>query len=315
MPKLVATRGGPGVGKSTYAKKWVQEDIRNRVRVNRDSIREMMNEGWYSEECNSEKTVLQVRNAIISTLLKSGKDVIVDDTNLPQRVVRDLLSLADRHQAQFSIADFTDVPLEVALDRNSQRSGKERVPDEVIRDMYKRFLKGRSLPLPYPERETLKENPLVPYSASESELLPGVYLCDIDGTVATMCDRSPFDESRVSEDTPNHDIVDLIKHLIYSGEEVIFISARTDACYNETMEWLLEHAIPTVDYMGRDIYPDLFMRPSGDKRKDRNVKLDLFNEHIRGKYRVKGVFDDRDQVVDMWRELGLTCLQVAKGDF
>ena len=30
---------------------------------------------------------------------------------------------------------------------------------------------------------------------------------------------------------------------------------------------------------------------------------------------VFAVFDDRIQVVDMWRQNGLTCFQVADGDF
>ncbi len=60
----------------------------------------------------------------------------------------------------------------------------------------------------------------------------------------------------------------------------------------------------------------LNMREAGDMRKDSIVKKELFDQHIRGKYNVRMVIDDRDQVVDMWRnELGLTCLQVAEGDF
>ena len=37
--------------------------------------------------------------------------------------------------------------------------------------------------------------------------------------------------------------------------------------------------------------------------------------HINGKYNVLGVFDDRDQVVSVWRSLGLTCFQVNWGNF
>ena len=36
---------------------------------------------------------------------------------------------------------------------------------------------------------------------------------------------------------------------------------------------------------------------------------------IRDRWRVVGVFDDRQQVVRMWRALGLTVFQVAEGDF
>lgn len=68
---------------------------------------------------------------------------------------------------------------------------------------------------------------------------------------------------------------------------------------------------------GKDIpYRALFMRAEGDQRKDSIVKKELFDEHVRNNYYVRGVFDDRDQVVSMWRkELGLTCFQVNYGDF
>jgi hypothetical protein len=63
------------------------------------------------------------------------------------------------------------------------------------------------------------------------------------------------------------------------------------------------------------------MRPTeakdryGHKLPDFRVKYDLFSEYIRDKYSVKFVLDDRQQVVDMWRRLGLKCLQVQAGDF
>jgi len=57
------------------------------------------------------------------------------------------------------------------------------------------------------------------------------------------------------------------------------------------------------------------MREVGDMRKDRIVKLELFNEHIRHNYRVVAVWDDRKQVVEMWRALGLTVFHVADGNF
>ena len=57
------------------------------------------------------------------------------------------------------------------------------------------------------------------------------------------------------------------------------------------------------------------MRPEGDFRKDAVVKLELFDEHVREHFDVKGVVDDRDAVVAMWRSLGLMCMQVAPGNF
>jgi hypothetical protein len=59
----------------------------------------------------------------------------------------------------------------------------------------------------------------------------------------------------------------------------------------------------------------VFMRATGDQRKDSIIKQELFDRHILGKYNIKFVLDDRNQVVNMWRSLGLTVFQVAEGDF
>jgi hypothetical protein len=68
---------------------------------------------------------------------------------------------------------------------------------------------------------------------------------------------------------------------------------------------------------GFDIpYHALFMRSTGDIRKDSVVKKELFEANVKGKYFINFVLDDRDQVIDLWRlELGLPCLQVNYGDF
>ena len=64
-------------------------------------------------------------------------------------------------------------------------------------------------------------------------------------------------------------------------------------------------------------FPDqqLFMRKKDDYRQDAIVKKELYEEHIKDKYYVEAVFDDRDQVVNMWREEGLLCCQVYYGNF
>ena len=57
------------------------------------------------------------------------------------------------------------------------------------------------------------------------------------------------------------------------------------------------------------------MRPEGDSRKDSIIKREIFDAEVRDRWRITGVFDDRQQVVRMWRQLGLTVFQVAEGDF
>jgi hypothetical protein len=91
------------------------------------------------------------------------------------------------------------------------------------------------------------------------------------------------------------------------GHHIVFCSGRTDDGREATERWLERHvAVP---------YEALFMRVTGDSRKDSIVKKEIFEREIRHRWRITGVFDDRAQVVRMWRALGLTVFQVADGDF
>ena len=133
-------------------------------------------------------------------------------------------------------------------------------------------------------------------------------MVDIDGTIATRGDRSPFDWSRVAEDAPVEAVVDAVRAARGAGYLVIFCSGRSDECRRETHEWLNRNA-------GRLPSEPVLMRAAGDMRKDSIVKLELFDRHVRHEYDVRWVLDDRQQVVDAWRSIGLTVFQVAEGNF
>lgn len=59
----------------------------------------------------------------------------------------------------------------------------------------------------------------------------------------------------------------------------------------------------------------LYMRPTGDERRDDVVKKEIYERDIAGKYNVLFCMDDRQRCVDLWRSLGLVCFQVDYGDF
>jgi predicted kinase len=312
VKKLIITRGLPASGKTTKAEAWVAKDPVNRVRVNRDDIRQMLHNGVFVQRDEltrgTEDTVIKMRDALISTALSAGRDVICDDTNLPQRVACDLRRLADKHSAEFEVWDLTDVDMGTCITRDYDRGvrGGRTVGPKVISDMHTRFLRGRRYPLPFPEPTTPTALDVVPYVGN-----PGgqsTYLVDIDGTIALMGDRSPYDETRVGADRPNVDVIRVVRALHLAGYRIIFMSARTEGCYDATRAWLNRYV---------DITGVLIMRAVGDTRKDAIVKLELFDRHIRNNLDVNvvGVFDDRKQVVDMWRALGLTVFAVAEGNF
>lgn len=311
MTTLIITRGLQGSGKTTRAKAWVKEDPERRVRINRDDLRVMMHDGKHIHGAafsgpGTETAVIAVRDAAIRTALKRGLDVVVDDMNLHQRGARDLRKWADLEGATFEVWDMTDVPLEVCLQRNNERSDKFPIPEEVIRDYWEKFIRGKEYPLPLPpESEIHVQAEPVPYQPKPDT--EPVVLVDIDGTIALKGTRSPYDESKVHEDRPNRAVIAAVKALKAASYGLIFASGRTEACREATEEWLRLH----LDVK----HPTLFMRPIGDMRKDAAVKLEIFDREIRDQYNVLGVFDDRNQVVEMWRKLGLTCFQVAEGDF
>jgi hypothetical protein len=57
------------------------------------------------------------------------------------------------------------------------------------------------------------------------------------------------------------------------------------------------------------------MRAAGDGRNDADVKQEMVDKHIRGRYNVLLWLDDRDRVVRRIRKLGIKVAQVAEGDF
>jgi predicted kinase len=295
-PTFTITRGLPGSGKTTWAR-----EQPGAVRVNRDDLRRMLHGGplgfgW------AEVQVTVAQRAQIEALLRAGVNVICDDTNLRARVARELFDLGRQCGADVVFRDFTDVTLEECIARDAGREGDARVGEEAIRGMFQRYLAGRKLPLPVPAAE-----PVASTRYSPTPGTPNTILVDIDGTVALMDGRSPYDMTRVRHDRPNHAVIEAVRAMHAAGFRIVFCSGRTDDGREDTAHWLDRHVgVP---------YEALHMRTTGDQRKDSVVKAEIFEREIRGNYHVVAVFDDRDQVVRMWRSLGLTVFQVADGNF
>jgi hypothetical protein len=146
-------------------------------------------------------------------------------------------------------------------------------------------------------------------TTEELAAMPECVIFDLDGTFAFLGDRSPYDASRAEGDEVN-EAVHFVYEAIRRGKPktaVLLVSGREDRWRAETERWLERHGI---------IAEGLFMRRAGDRRKDTVVKREIYERHIAGHYTVRVVFDDRDQVVRLWRdELDLPCFQVAWGNF
>lgn len=281
--KLIMTKGLPASGKTTWAKEYQKENP-NTVRINKDDLRSMLHNGIWSN--GREKTIIDVRNMMVSYFLENGHDVIVDDTNFNLKHESKLKSLADTYKSEFLIREFTDVPLEECIKRDLQRPNS--VGEKVIKKMYNDYLR--------PKTEK------VPYIVG----LPNVIVCDIDGTLALFGNNNPYERDFL-QDELNIPVANvLIANQRTFNQMIILVSGRSGKFIESTQEWLKRKQVP---------YDRLYMRSENDKRKDVEVKKEIYETHIKGKFNVIYVLDDRDQVVELWRSLGLTCLQVNYGDF
>lgn len=299
MATLWMTKGLPGSGKSRWAEEVVRSTNGDVVRVNKDLFRDMLHGGQWSKK--NEKQVLKARNALVSEFLAAMTDVIVDDTNLAPSHETELRRIAAQHGAEFRIKDFTDVPVEECIENDLARA--KSVGEKVIRKMHRQFLFNGAAGRP----ALVKPIPG----------LPSAIIVDIDGTVAIMGDRSPYDASLCHLDTPNRDVINLVwqwatfKDRIGEPHKVIFCSGRKEEHRPQTEAFLDKHLTSSL----ADDEFVLLMRADGDNRKDSIIKSEIYERHIQGQYNVEFVLDDRDQVVEAWRSLGLTCLQVYWGAF
>jgi predicted kinase len=293
MKKLLILRGLPASGKSTFAKNLLTENPHAWKRLNKDELRAMLDNSVHSVP--NEKFVERVRDFMLVEALKEGKHVVIDDTNLSDRPIERITQVVQKYmkdsgdKVHIDIKNF-DTTLEECLERDEKRDKK--VGRDVIMKMYKQHI--------------LKDE-RGPHYQEQDDTLPPAIICDLDGTLAIIHDRSPFDATRCETDLLNIPVAEIIKTYHEKGVKIILMSGREDNARSQTMNWLSYNKIP---------YNALFMRKRGDMRKDAIVKKELYEQHVKGQFYVQFVLDDRNQVVDLWRlDLGLPCLQVNYGDF
>lgn len=156
-----------------------------------------------------------------------------------------------------------------------------------------------------------------------------IAIFDIDGVLANGAHRKhilkPWIDGKIERGSPEHmaffnayvraavedsfyeDEADLLRMTHNQGLDIILITARPEWSRLLTTSWLKHHWVP---------YTKMYMRKSGDQRNDVDVKIDIYNKHLRGNgRRIMFAVEDRIQCVKMWRKLGITCLQPRNGDY
>ena len=132
MGDLLMLKGLPASGKTTYARDAVSRSMGEVKRVNKDDLRKMLDNGTWRKE--SEELVIEIRDQICRTLLRAGKTVIVDDTNLHEKHEEQLRQIAEDEGVAFGTDErFLTVSVEECVRRDVQR--RDSVGEDVIRDM------------------------------------------------------------------------------------------------------------------------------------------------------------------------------------
>lgn len=284
--KAVLTIGIPASGKTTWAEKMAREQ--GWLNTNRDDIRFSVtgHTSWktYKFKKRVEDMVTAIQRSMIESAAKMGMNVIISDTNLNKHHRESLVQYLKDLGFAVEFEEF-HISLEDAYHRDALR--ENGVGRDVIYSMYQRYL----------------EYVGVRKHVHSPDKTPAICF-DVDGTLAHMNGRRPFDWGRVGEDTPDALLIEIANSLS-KKYKILVMTGRDGCCLEETKEWLNKHGLR---------YDDIFIREAGDTRKDYIIKKELFFKYVDGKYNVHAVFDDRPQVLThAWLPMGIktfTC-----GDF
>ena len=302
-PVVHVMRGLPASGKSTLARQMMAAAEGRMRRVSLDELRRMMDDNDGSKRLGRrhEETVLAVQDAVVLAAVEGGFDVVVDNTHLVSRIPKRLKNLLGG-RATFEVHDLTDVDVEECVKRDAQRPNP--VGEEQIRAMALRLASTKSSGWKLTAADLNDVAPVQTYVADPA--LPAAVLCDIDGTLADNTHRGPYDWAKVETDELIVPTADALVAFAARGDRIVLMSGRGEDVREGTERWLAAHGVK---------YDELWMRKAGDTRADDIVKSELFDAHVRHRFAIRVVLDDRSRVVALWRRLGLTCWQVDYGDF
>ena len=303
MARLVLTRGIPASGKSMWANNAAK--MHNAKTITKDDIRAEMGitpDNWNKKK---EKEVVAKERRTVGDWMAAWEEyIIVDNTHMWENNphVAYYTQLAKDNWYGFDIKDFP-VTREEAIKRDlfREKTVGVSVIDKII-------MQWRWTSLVKPDVLWVKlqsDNPIFVNKIDDDR--EKAFIFDIDGTLAFMnWWRSPHAYTEVGQDAPNPMLIYLLDVLVKHGHHIIILSWREDSCKQLTEDWLSKHKIS---------YHDFYMRKEWDTRNDAIVKKEIYEKHVKKNYNVIGVFDDRDRVVKMWREIWLPCYQVYYGDF
>lgn len=296
--KIILTRGIQGSGKSTWARKWVEEDPEHRIRINNDDIRNMLGSYWVPSR---EDFVATVKEDIAVFAVNRQKDIVVDNMNLNPKEIKyweDFVKTLNEIRLpkdpiyEIEFKDFF-IPLEECIRRDAMRPNP--IGEKVIRDTWKRYKHFI---------QTTEVERYVNNLIKEDESKPWCIVVDMDSTLCFNTTKRPWFGEGSTEaminDTPNLGVVKIIEYLCLP---IIVCTGRNKAQKEVTEKWLNKYNIHPKEF---------YMREDGDYRKGVEVKEELIKQ-ILDKYNIAAIFEDCEPIVQRFRDMGLTVLQPNKG--
>ena len=240
MKNIKLLIGISGSGKSTYSHKLWETNPSDFVIINRDKIRELLF-GYTESDIHNyyqrndivklERKVTKYEDTLIYEALEENKTVILDATHLEKKYI-------ERHE-------YWNVPIELiwfdtslneAIERDSIRNRK--VGKDIITKQYNKYINLK---------KSFEHYKFIPYNIKCDLNLPPCILYDIDGTIAQMHNRGPFEWNKVKEDYMIYSVVSTIDWLSDLDSKnrptVILCTGRDGVALQDTIEWLNSNEI------------------------------------------------------------------------
>lgn len=133
---------------------------------------------------------------------------------------------------------------------------------------------------------------------------PNAFMVDLDGTLAIINQRSPYDGHLCGQDVLNEPLYRVLVSLWANYYRIVLVSGRQEKTREATETWLKARNVR---------YSALYLREDKDNRPDADVKEDIYRERILPEFNVIAVFDDRPKVIRRWREIGLNVFDCGDG--